>query len=156
MDLQHPCLTNWSRLPGYNLGATREDGEPYIAYGATTSVWYKIVSPSSGVLVVTVSALGFNPVVVVWADASDVTSLGSSLSTASCTVDVGSCYSIAVTAGTAYAIVVDGYYGGSGMTQASRLCTPCALFIWRCCLCVPACYAVSVCVRVCGCLCLSV
>ena len=121
-------LSSLAATAGTTVAATHETGEPAhvsSGYGSAKSVWYNWTAPADGELDLKTEGSNFDTLLAAYT--------GSSLSAlmvryASDDV-VGGTWSrliFAVTAGTTYRIVVDGYGGASGSTRLSGAFTPTA------------------------------
>ena len=121
-------LSSLAATTGTTVSATRETGEPThvnSGYGSAKSVWYNWTAPADGDLDVKTEGSSFDTLLAAYT--------GSSLSAltvkyASDDVIGGnwSRLTFAVTAGTTYRIVIDGYGGSSGSTRLSGTFTAAA------------------------------
>ena len=118
-DFEGPVViaTTPGSVTGTTVGATRQAGEPsHGGYGASASIWYRWTAPAAGTMTVTTAGSGFDTLLGAYTGASV-----STLTTLAANDDVdGTLQSrvvFAVTAGTTYAIAIDGYGGQSGATR---------------------------------------
>ena len=108
------ALAQSGSLAGSNVGATRESGEPGHAFNqGGASVWYTWTALQNGYLTVDTFGSDFDTLLAVYSGGSvnDLTEVASNNNTAGFQSRVTG---VAVTAGSSYAIVVDGWNGASG------------------------------------------
>ncbi|WP_164929161.1 FG-GAP repeat domain-containing protein [Gloeobacter violaceus] len=106
-------------VSGSNFGATKEPGEPDIAFiPGGASVWYTWTAPQSGEVIVNVCNSSFDTVHAVYT--------GASVSALTFVAGSDFCeFSFSAVAGTAYQIAVDGFFGSTGtFTLALTLAPP--------------------------------
>ena len=98
------------------VSATHESQEPVIGPGTTSSVWFTWTAASEGPISVTTAGSSFDTILAVYNDAAGTLA---GLAVVAINDDcsgllVTSCVSFVATAGSTYAIQVDGYGGASG------------------------------------------
>jgi len=118
-DFEGPVViaTTPGSVTGTTVGATRQTGEPtHGGYGASASIWYRWTAPAAGTMTLTTAGSSYDTLLGAYTGTS-VSALTTLAANDDADGTLQSRIAFAVTAGTAYAIAIDGYGGQSGATR---------------------------------------
>ena len=104
------------RITGTSLGATKEEGEPnhYTPSTGGASVWYRWLAPTTGRVALTTEGSRFDTILAAYTPNSANRLVGIAANDEAALGTMTSAIDFAVTAGTGYWFVVEGYQGASG------------------------------------------